>query len=177
MPISEMRLDLRSLVEYTFASVNECDHILTIQLRLSVGAATAEWHLDTRGQVKSERHSERVEYTSDDEWELQAGLGRAIVRGVRRKLGELAPCPVPADAEARRSVRPVICYPVEGLARPDLAPYRAARVGWRKVSEVVVPPREARCFAVAAGQFFRIVSMVLRTKSPSQQPSSGVPPN
>jgi len=82
---------------------NECDHILTIQLRLSVGAATAEWHLDTRGQVKSERHSERVEYTSDDEWELQAGLGRAIVRGVRRKLGELALLPKPAatrDTEA-----------------------------------------------------------------------------
>lgn len=65
----------------------------------------------------------------------------------------------PADAGARKAVRPVICYPVEGLARPDLAPYRAAREGWRKVAEVVVPAREARCFAVAAGQFFRITSI------------------
>lgn len=64
----------------------------------------------------------------------------------------------PADAEARRAVRPVICYPVDGLARPDLAPYRAARARWRKVDEVLVPAREARCFAVAAGQFFRITS-------------------
>ena len=67
--------------------------------------------------------------------------------------------PAPADAAARRAVRPVICYPVEGLARPDLAPFRAAREGWRKVSEVVVPAREARCFAVTAGQFFRIRSV------------------
>jgi uncharacterized protein YcgI (DUF1989 family) len=65
----------------------------------------------------------------------------------------------PADATARRGVAPVICYPVEGLARPDLAPYRAAREGWRTVAEVLVPAREARCFAVAAGQFFRIRSV------------------
>ncbi|NGQ90341.1 DUF1989 domain-containing protein [Rhodobacter sp. HX-7-19] len=67
--------------------------------------------------------------------------------------------PAPADAAARKGLAPVICYPVEGLARPDLAPYRAAREGWRKLSEVVVPAREARCFAVAAGQFFRITSI------------------
>ena len=67
--------------------------------------------------------------------------------------------PAPADAAARKGLAPVICYPVEGLARPDLAPFRAAREGWRKLSEVVVPAREARCFAVTAGQFFRITSI------------------
>ena len=65
----------------------------------------------------------------------------------------------PADAEARRGIDPVICYPVEGLPRPDLAPFRAARVGWERVAEVVVPAREARCFAVPAGHFFRITSV------------------
>jgi hypothetical protein len=65
----------------------------------------------------------------------------------------------PADAGARRAVAPVICYPVGSLPRPDLAAYRAAREGWRKVEEVRVPPRGARSFDVPAGHFFRIVSI------------------
>lgn len=65
----------------------------------------------------------------------------------------------PRDSEARRSVRPVICYPVDTLPRPDLASYRAARVGWAKAGEVIVPPRDARTFQVPAGWFFRIVSV------------------
>ncbi len=65
----------------------------------------------------------------------------------------------PADAGERRAVPPVICYPVEGLPRPDLTAFRAARAGWARVAEVVVPPREARCFAVPAGHFFRITSI------------------
>ncbi|MEE1657517.1 DUF1989 domain-containing protein [Microvirga sp. CF3062] len=65
----------------------------------------------------------------------------------------------PQDAEARRRIPPVICYPVDTLPRPDLAAYQAARDGWEKVDEVVVPPREARCFHVPAGSFFRIVSI------------------
>jgi hypothetical protein len=67
--------------------------------------------------------------------------------------------PEPADAEARRRVAPVVCYPVASLPRPGLAAYRAAREGWRKVDEVVVPPRDARCFDVPAGRFCRIVSV------------------
>ena len=47
----------------------------------------------------------------------------------------------PADAVARQGIAPVICYPVEGLARPDLRPFRVARAGWRKVDEVLVPAR------------------------------------
>jgi uncharacterized protein YcgI (DUF1989 family) len=65
----------------------------------------------------------------------------------------------PPDAEVRRAIAPVICYPVEGLPRPDLAPFRAARAGWERVAEVVVPAREARCFAVPAGHFIRITSI------------------
>ena len=72
---------------------------------------------------------------------------------------ERGEAPEPADAEARRKVAPVICYPIESLPRPDLAAYRAAREGWSKVGEVVVPPRDARCFDVPAGHFFRIVSV------------------
>jgi uncharacterized protein len=65
----------------------------------------------------------------------------------------------PQDADARRTIRPVICYPVDTLPRPDLSAYQAARDGWEKVDEVIVPPREASCFHVPAGSFFRIVSI------------------
>ncbi len=63
---------------------------------------------------------------------------------------------VPEDAEARRAVEPVICYPNDALPQPDLALYARARAGAVKVGEVIAPPREAACFEVAAGQFFRI---------------------
>ncbi|WP_415183875.1 urea carboxylase-associated family protein [Phaeovulum sp.] len=65
----------------------------------------------------------------------------------------------PADAAARKAVQPVICYPVEGLPAPDMAAIRAARDGWEKVREVLIPPREAGCFEVPAGWFFRIRSV------------------
>ncbi|MFD0978157.1 urea carboxylase-associated family protein [Tropicimonas aquimaris] len=65
----------------------------------------------------------------------------------------------PADAETRRAVQPVICYPDDTLPRPDLARYRKRRAGMRKVSETLVPPRDARCFDVPAGAAFRITSV------------------
>ncbi|MFV0475186.1 MAG: urea carboxylase-associated family protein [Pikeienuella sp.] len=65
----------------------------------------------------------------------------------------------PPDAEARRAVRPVICYPVSTLPRPDLALYRRAREQAVKQAEVIVPPREARAFRAPAGGFFRITSV------------------
>ncbi|MFN4171624.1 MAG: urea carboxylase-associated family protein [Pseudorhodobacter sp.] len=65
----------------------------------------------------------------------------------------------PADADARRARAPVICYPVETLPRPDLAALQAAREGWKATGSLLVPPREARCFSVPAGHFFRIASV------------------
>lgn len=62
----------------------------------------------------------------------------------------------PADADARRAVAPVICYPNDTLPTPDLALYRAARATATKTGEVLIPAREARTFRVPAGQFFRI---------------------
>lgn len=67
--------------------------------------------------------------------------------------------PIPADADARRAVRPVICYAVDRLPPVDRAFYEWARQGLEPVGEVVVPPREARTFEVPAGHFFRIVSI------------------
>jgi uncharacterized protein YcgI (DUF1989 family) len=62
----------------------------------------------------------------------------------------------PKDADARRNIVPVICYPNETLPRPDLECYARARTGAVKVSEVMVAARDAASFRVSAGQFFRI---------------------
>lgn len=65
----------------------------------------------------------------------------------------------PADAAARRAVKPVICYPVDTLPAPDLALYARFRDAAVKTGEVVVPPRDAATFRVPAGGFFRISSI------------------
>ena len=67
--------------------------------------------------------------------------------------------PTPPDAQARRAIAPVICYPNETLPNPELALYKAARDGAEKTGEVLIPPRDARCFHVPAGHFFRITSV------------------
>ncbi len=65
----------------------------------------------------------------------------------------------PADANKRRSARPVICYPTETLPIPDLAAYQTARDAATKTGETLIPPRQARCFHVPAGHFFRITAI------------------
>lgn len=65
----------------------------------------------------------------------------------------------PEDAQARRAVAPVICYPNETLPQVDLPLYQQARQGAVKTAEVRVEPREAACFEAPAGHFFRITSI------------------
>ncbi len=65
----------------------------------------------------------------------------------------------PPDAEARRAVRPVVCYPVERLPAPDLGWLSLLHEGARPVAEVTVPPRDGRAFRVPAGHLFRITSV------------------
>jgi len=65
----------------------------------------------------------------------------------------------PADAEARRAIRPVVCYPDDTLPRPDLATLQAARATATPGASVLVPPRDARCIEVPRGSFSRIVSV------------------
>jgi uncharacterized protein YcgI (DUF1989 family) len=72
-----------------------------------------------------------------------------------RSVGSQAP----ADSAARRRAPAVVVYPVDTLPQPDPALYAAARTGMTKVSEVIVPPREAQAFSVPAGHLFRIVSI------------------
>ena len=65
----------------------------------------------------------------------------------------------PGDSRAMQDVQPVICYPIDSLKPANLKAYRTSREGWTKISEVTVPPREARCFDIPAGHFFRIISV------------------
>lgn len=65
----------------------------------------------------------------------------------------------PPDADARRNIAPVICYPVETLPAPDSAQMAASTKGLVKTDEVTVPPRDARCFRAKAGQMIRIRSI------------------
>lgn len=74
-------------------------------------------------------------------------------------MSSMSSVTAPADAEARRSVKPVVCYPVETLPVPDMGVLRQARETLTKIDEVVVPPREGATFSVPKGHFFRILSI------------------
>ena len=65
----------------------------------------------------------------------------------------------PSDAARRRTVPPVVVYTVDKLPAYNGAFYQSARRGLTRVSETIVPPREAKTFQVPAGHFFRIVSI------------------
>ncbi|MGO7961186.1 urea carboxylase-associated family protein [Rhizobium leguminosarum] len=65
--------------------------------------------------------------------------------------------PAPADAAARKAVKPVVCYPTETLPRPDLSSYRALRDALELVETIIVPPRDAASWEVPVGHFCRLV--------------------
>jgi uncharacterized protein len=65
----------------------------------------------------------------------------------------------PPHASAHRALRPVICYPPDTLPQPDMARYAILRGTMNKISEVLVPPRDAACFEVPAGYVCRISSI------------------
>ncbi|ARU02086.1 urea carboxylase-associated family protein [Yoonia vestfoldensis] len=63
---------------------------------------------------------------------------------------------IPDDADARRAVKPVICYPTEALPRPDMALLQRASAAAQLGARVVVPPRDAAAIRVPAGHILRI---------------------
>jgi uncharacterized protein len=65
----------------------------------------------------------------------------------------------PSDAAARRRAPPVLTYSVEQLPSFDAEFYNRARAEPSKIAELTVPPRDAKAFKVAAGHFFRVVSV------------------
>ncbi|MEM6499104.1 MAG: DUF1989 domain-containing protein [Pseudomonadota bacterium] len=65
----------------------------------------------------------------------------------------------PFDADARRAVRPVICYPPDTLPAPDLTSYARAAEAAHVARTKIVPPRDAAVIEVPAGSFLRITSV------------------
>ncbi|ARQ13281.1 hypothetical protein NXC12_PD00180 (plasmid) [Rhizobium etli] len=63
----------------------------------------------------------------------------------------------PSDADQRKAIKPVICYPTETLPRPALSAYRALRDDLELIETVVIPPRDAVTWEVPAGHFCRLV--------------------
>ena len=62
----------------------------------------------------------------------------------------------PDDAELRKSVKPVICYPTDSLKSPNMNDYLIARKNLKKIDQITIPPRDAKCFRVPKSHFFRI---------------------
>ncbi|RVV96645.1 DUF1989 domain-containing protein [Mesobaculum littorinae] len=65
----------------------------------------------------------------------------------------------PADAESRRAVPPVLCYPLDRLPQPDMALMSLMRDSLTPAGTVTVPPRDARVLSARAGQVVRILSV------------------
>jgi uncharacterized protein YcgI (DUF1989 family) len=65
----------------------------------------------------------------------------------------------PPDAAERRNAPATIVYAVDSLPAFDAAFYANARSDMEKLTELIVPPRDARAFRVPKGHFFRVVSI------------------
>ena len=66
---------------------------------------------------------------------------------------------IPLDANDRKNLKPVICYPTDGLKDSNLSLLLEVRKYLKNVSETIVPPRDAKAFEVKVGNFFRIESI------------------
>lgn len=65
----------------------------------------------------------------------------------------------PLDAQRRKAIEPTVCYPIDTLPAPKMDVFRRAREKLDLVETVVAQPRDAACFNVPAGHFFRIISV------------------
>ena len=65
----------------------------------------------------------------------------------------------PLDAKERKSAKPIVCYPIDELKEPNLSILHVARKNLEIISEIIIPPRDAKTFEVRKGQFFRIESI------------------
>ena len=58
-----------------------------------------------------------------------------------------------------RKAKPVIVYPNKNLEDSNLNILLEARKKIKKLKEIIIPPRDAKCFEVKFGQFFRVESV------------------
>jgi uncharacterized protein len=65
----------------------------------------------------------------------------------------------PLDFKDRIMDKPIVCYPIDDLKEINLPILHSARNRLKRISEIIVPPRDAKTFEVKKGQFFRIESI------------------
>ena len=65
----------------------------------------------------------------------------------------------PVDAAERQAAPAMVCYEVNQLPDSNLELLQQARKSMTKITELIVPPRDAKSFEVPAGSFFRIISV------------------
>ena len=65
----------------------------------------------------------------------------------------------PHDSQKRKKSKPIICYPNEFIKIDEWDNYQKARLNLKKIDEITIPPREARCFSVSKKNFFKIESI------------------
>ena len=65
----------------------------------------------------------------------------------------------PLDAKDRINDKPIVCYPIDNLKEINLPILHNARNNLKNISEIIIPPRDAKTFEVKKGQFFRIESI------------------
>ncbi|MBX2835222.1 MAG: DUF1989 domain-containing protein [Gammaproteobacteria bacterium] len=63
----------------------------------------------------------------------------------------------PRDANERRSIAPIVCYETQNLPKFDLLAMQGALSSVSTANSVLVPPRDAACFEVEAGYYFKII--------------------
>lgn len=66
---------------------------------------------------------------------------------------------MPVDAERRKSLQPLVCYPPDTLKPVDLKGLADLRARAVLTASMTVAPRDGGCIDVPAGAFFRIVSV------------------
>ena len=64
-----------------------------------------------------------------------------------------------SELKKRNKIKPVICYPNNSIKINLWENYQKARLELKKIDEIIIPPREAKCFYVNGGNFFRIESI------------------
>lgn len=62
----------------------------------------------------------------------------------------------PVDAKERQSVAPIVCYETHNLPELDLTAMQQGLDAATVSNQVVIPPRDAACFEVDAGSYFKI---------------------
>src|SRR5258705_9774717 len=95
----------------------------------------------------------RQEILSDQRCGILVVNGSLPTFGGTMSMTKSAHTTPPPDAAARRRAPPVLTYSVEQLPSSDAAFYNGARAELSKVTELMVPPRDAKAFEVRAGHF------------------------